>query len=95
MGSRIQNCVKKDRPQIHMRKKGLTPNSHGGNMKQNKILKILSYIILSISIATMILSAISFGFKNSTRYDKDTYFSSETFAYDYITTIINIFCINI
>ena len=59
-------------------------------MKQNKILKILSYIILSISIATMILSAISFGFKNSTRYDKDTYFSSETFAYDYITTIINI-----
>ena len=33
-------------------------------MKQNKILKILSYIILSISIATMILSAISFGFKN-------------------------------
>ena len=73
-----------------MRKKGPTPNSHGGNMKQNKILKILSYIILSISIATMILSAISFGFKNSTRYDKDTYFSSETFAYDYITTIINI-----
>lgn len=59
-------------------------------MKQNKILKILSYIILSISIATMILSAISFGFKNSTRYDKDTYFSSETFAYDYVTTIINI-----
>ena len=59
-------------------------------MKQNKILKILSYIILSISIATMILSAISFGFKNSTRYDKDTYFSSEIFAYDYITTIINI-----
>ena len=73
-----------------MRKKGPTPNSHGGNMKQNKILKILSYIILSISIATMILSAISFGFKNSTRYDKDAYFSSETFAYDYITTIINI-----
>ena len=73
-----------------MRKKGPTPNSHGGNMKQNKILKILSYIILSISIATMILSAISFGFKNSTRYDKDTYFSSEIFAYDYITTIINI-----
>jgi len=73
-----------------MRKKGPTPNSHGGNMKQNKILKILSYIILSISIATMILSAISFGFKNSTRYDKDTYFSSETFAYDYVTTIINI-----
>ena len=59
-------------------------------MKQNKILKILSYIILSISIATMILSAISFGFKNSTRYDKDTYFSSETFAYDYVRTIINI-----
>ena len=73
-----------------MRKKGPTPNSHGGNMKQNKILKILSYIILSISIATMILSAISFGFKNSTRYDKDTYFSSETFAYDYVRTIINI-----
>ena len=73
-----------------MRKKGPPPNSHGGNMKQNKILKILSYIILSISIATMILSAISFGFKNSTRYDKDTYFSSETFAYDYIRTIINI-----
>lgn len=73
-----------------MRKKGPTPNSHGGNMKQNKILKILSYIILSISIATMILSAISFGFKNSTRYDKDAYFSSETFAYDYVRTIINI-----
>lgn len=73
-----------------MRKKGPTLNSHGGNMKQNKILKILSYIILSISIATMILSAISFGFKNSTRYDKDTYFSSETFAYDYIRTITNI-----
>ena len=59
-------------------------------MKQNKILKILSYIILSISIATMILSAISFEFKNSTRYDKETYFSSETFAYDYIRTITNI-----
>lgn len=73
-----------------MRKNGPTPNSHGGNMKQNKILKILSYIILSISIATMILSAISFGFKNSTRYDKDAYFSSETFAYDYVRTIINI-----
>ena len=73
-----------------MRKNGPTPNSHGGNMKQNKILKILSYIILSISIATMILSAISFGFKNSTRYDKDAYFSSETFAYDYIRTITNI-----
>ena len=59
-------------------------------MKKNTIFKILSYILLSISITTLILSILCIGLKNSVYYNEEKYFSSDIFVGDYINTLSNI-----
>lgn len=56
-------------------------------MKNNKFLKALSYVGLSISIVVLILSVMCIAIKNSDYLNEDKYFKSEKFAYDYLMTL--------
>lgn len=59
-------------------------------MKTSKILKAISYILLSITIVTCILSVICIVIKNSEYFNEEKYFESDSFSYDYIMTLRNI-----
>ncbi len=59
-------------------------------MKSNKILKAISYVALSISIVTLILSIICIGIKNSEYLNEEKYLESERFAFDYIMSLRDI-----
>ena len=56
-------------------------------MKNNKFLKTLSYVGLSISIVVLVLSVMCIAIKNSDYLNEDKYFKSEKFAYDYLMTL--------
>ncbi len=54
-------------------------------MKESRIIKVISLIILPILIASLIVSILSFTQKQE--YDEEEYFSSENFVYDYMNNI--------
>ena len=56
-------------------------------MKQSKVLKIISYIVLPIVIGMLIISMIYISIKNSPYYNEETYFSSEEFTSEYMSTL--------
>ena len=56
-------------------------------MKNNKFLKALSYVVLSISTVILILSVMCIAIRNSDYFNEDKYFESEKFAYDYLMTL--------
>ena len=60
-------------------------------MKQSKILKALSYIILPILIAIVIISSIYIVIKNQKYYNEEQYYSSSDFVASYMMAINNIF----
>lgn len=53
-------------------------------MKESKVLKAVSYIVLMISISTLLISIFMTSIKENDYYDKDKYFNSNTFASTYI-----------
>lgn len=53
-------------------------------MKESKVLKAISYILLMISISTLLISIFMTSIKENDHYDKDKYFNSNTFASTYI-----------
>ena len=59
-------------------------------MKKIKIMNVLSYVVLTISTVTLVLSLLCMGFKNSVYYDEKTYFSSDTFVCSYMLTLTNL-----
>ena len=56
-------------------------------MKNTKLLKALSYVVLSISIVMLILSVMCIGIRNSDYLNEEKYFKSEKFAYNYLMTL--------
>ena len=56
-------------------------------MKHTKVLKALSYVVLSISIVILILSVMCIGIRNSDYLNEEKYFKSEKFAFDYLMTL--------
>lgn len=56
-------------------------------MKESRILKTLSYILLPILIGAIILSFISLGMQDSSYYNKEKYFSSDEFLRAYIDVL--------
>ncbi len=59
-------------------------------MKQSKILKALSYIILPILIGTLILAFVGMSLEKSVYYNKEKYFASEMFTEGYISKLISL-----
>ena len=60
-------------------------------MKQSKILKALSYIILPVLIAIVIISSIYIVIKNQKYYNEEQYYSSSDFVASYMMAINNVF----
>ena len=56
-------------------------------MKHSGFLRIISYILLSITIAVVILSTMYIGLENSSYYNIEKYFSSEEFVHVYMLTL--------
>ncbi len=59
-------------------------------MKTNKLLKAVSYVVLSISIVILIISIMCIAIKNSDYLNEEKYFKSEQFAFDYLMTLRDI-----
>ena len=59
-------------------------------MKNNKFLKAVSYVLLSISTVMLILSIMCIAIKNSNYLNEEKYFVSETFTIDYLMTLKDI-----
>ena len=53
-------------------------------MKQSKILKAISYILIPILIALLALSIFSIIMKENTNYNEEQYFATEMFASSYM-----------
>ena len=67
------------------------PNgAEGGKMKRNKLLKAVSYVVLSISIVILIISIMCIAIKNSDYLNEEKYFKSEQFAFNYLMTLRDI-----
>ncbi len=67
------------------------PNgAEGGKMKRNKLLKAVSYVVLSISILILIISIMCIAIKNSDYLNEEKYFKSEQFAFNYLMTLRDI-----
>ena len=67
------------------------PNgAEGGKMKRNKLLKAVSYVVLSISIVILIISIMCITIKNSDYLNEEKYFKSEQFAFNYLMTLRDI-----
>ena len=56
-------------------------------MKTNKILIGISYVVLSITIITLILSILCIVIKNSEYFNEEKYFNSERFSYNYLMSL--------
>lgn len=56
-------------------------------MKRSGFLKVISYTLLPITIAVVILSIMYIGLENSPYYNVEKYFSSKEFAYEYMLTL--------
>ena len=56
-------------------------------MKTNKILIGISYVVLSITIITLILSTLCIVIKNSEYFNEEKYFNSERFSYNYLMSL--------
>lgn len=61
-------------------------------MKQSKILKVISYIMIPILIGAIILSIFSITVKDNVYYNEEKYYSSELFASSYIYSLSNPIC---
>ena len=59
-------------------------------MKTNKIFRVISYIVLSITIIALILSIMCIAIKNSEYFNEEKYFNSEKFPLDYLMTLRDI-----
>ena len=59
-------------------------------MKNNKFLKMVSYVLLSISTLMLILSIMCIAIKNSDYLNSEKYFESEKFAFDYMMSLKDI-----
>ena len=59
-------------------------------MKNNKFLKMVSYVLLSISTLILILSIMCIAIKNSDYLNSEKYFESEKFAFDYMMSLKDI-----
>ena len=59
-------------------------------MKRNKLLKAVSYVVLSISIVILIISIMCIAIKNSDYLNEEKYFKSEQFAFNYLMTLRDI-----
>ena len=59
-------------------------------MKRNKLLKAVSYVVLSISIVILIISIMCITIKNSDYLNEEKYFKSEQFAFNYLMTLRDI-----
>ena len=58
-------------------------------MKQSRILKVISYLALTISITILILSIFTLSAKEDVYCNEEQYFNSEIFVGDYITYLEN------
>ncbi len=58
-------------------------------MKKSRTLKAISYIIMPILIVALGLSVFSIILEDNSYYDKEKYFNSEDFVYEYITNLAN------